>query len=99
MKSSLHSLDLSFTTALPISHQPPSLLSSQPDCQLGTHSDASILQLSLLINYQLALGPRSIALGQIQQKRPFPDNPLIVVCVFAAAGTCLPSRCLAMDVC
>jgi hypothetical protein len=48
--------------------------------------------------FQLAWDPRYIASGRIQQKTPFTNNPLIVACVFVVAGTCLPSRCLAMNV-
>jgi hypothetical protein len=33
-----------------------------------------------------------------KQKTPFPNNLLIVACIFVAAGMCLPIRWLAMDV-
>jgi hypothetical protein len=46
----------------------------------------------------LAWGPRYIVSGQTQQKTPFPNNPSIVTCVVVTAGTCLPSRCLAVNV-
>jgi hypothetical protein len=49
--------------------------------------------------YQLAWGPGYIASGLTQKKTLFPSNPSIVACVFVTAGKCLPSRCLAMDVC
>jgi hypothetical protein len=54
---------------------------------------------------QPALDPRYIASGRIQQKTPYPTSPLhrngsssSVACVFISAGTCLPSRCLTMNV-
>jgi hypothetical protein len=47
---------------------------------------------------QLAWDPCNIALGWTQQKTPFPYSPSTVDCVFIAAGTCLVSRCLAMNV-
>jgi hypothetical protein len=50
-------------------------------------------------NSQLAWDPRYIASGQTQQKTPFPNNPPVVASVFVAAGSCLPSRCLAINVC
>jgi hypothetical protein len=49
-----------------------------------------------------ALDPRYITSGRIQQKTPFPslwpNNTSIVAYVFVAAGTCLTSRCLAINV-
>jgi hypothetical protein len=47
---------------------------------------------------QLAWGPCYIASGRTQQKTQFPNNPSIAACVFVDAGTCLPSRCIAMHV-
>jgi hypothetical protein len=47
---------------------------------------------------QLARVPHYITSGWPQQKTPFPSNPFIVAYVFVAVGTCLPSRCLAMNV-
>jgi hypothetical protein len=44
------------------------------------------------------LGSLLYSLGRIQQETPFPNNPFIVACVFAAAGTCLQSRCLVINV-
>jgi hypothetical protein len=44
------------------------------------------------------LGPHYIASGRTQQKTSFSNNPFIVACVFVAAGTCLPSRFLTMNV-
>jgi hypothetical protein len=47
------------------------------------------------------LGSRYIASGRTQQKTSFallyPNNNSIVAYVFVAAGTCLPSRCLTMN--
>jgi hypothetical protein len=45
-----------------------------------------------------ALGPRYLASGRPQQKTPFPNNPFIVADIFVAAGTCLPSPCLAIKI-
>jgi hypothetical protein len=51
---------------------------------------------------QRALYLRYIASGRIQQKTPFPSlqpkDTSIVVYIFVAAGTCLPSRCLTINV-
>jgi hypothetical protein len=47
---------------------------------------------------QWAWDPRYIDSGRTQQKTPLPNSASIAACVFVAAGTCLPSRCLAMDV-
>jgi hypothetical protein len=52
--------------------------------------------------FRLAWDPRYIASGRIQQKHLFhrysTTNTSIVPYVFVAAGTCLSSRCLAMNV-
>jgi hypothetical protein len=51
---------------------------------------------------QLVWDPCYIASGRTEQKKPFPSlqlkNTSIVAYVFFAAETCLPSRCLAMNV-
>jgi hypothetical protein len=46
----------------------------------------------------LAWVPHYIVSGRTQQKTQFPNNLIIVACVFVAAGRCLPSRSLAMNV-
>jgi hypothetical protein len=63
---------------------------------LVNHSTA-IPRDSLIIT-SAGLDPRYIASGRPQQKTPFRNNPFIVAYVFFAAGTCLPSRYLAMNV-
>jgi hypothetical protein len=58
----------------------------------------SVIQLPSQETHLLSL----LALGRTQQKTPFPslepNSTLIVAYVFVAVGTCLPSRCLAMNV-
>jgi hypothetical protein len=67
-----------------------SLLSYLRRAQLSTAS-SHLTQL-----FQLAWDPRYMSSGKTEQKTPFCNNPFIFACILDAAGTCLPSRCLAM---
>jgi hypothetical protein len=49
----------------------------------------------------VGLGPSLCSLGVIHREHSFhryPNNTSIVACLFVATGTCLPNRCLAMNV-
>jgi hypothetical protein len=71
----------------------PQFLCSQADILAGGRLETRLTQLA-----QLTWSPRYIVSLRTQQKTPFPNNPFLVACVFVAAGMCLPSRCLAMNV-
>jgi hypothetical protein len=65
----------------------------------GYHSPSSAIGYrTILIISSVSLRPRYIALVRTQQKTPFPNNLSLVACVFAAAGPCLRSRRLSMNV-
>jgi hypothetical protein len=84
MKSSIHNL-ISTNSLLSLLKHPAELNCTQ-------HSTNSQLF------PQLAWGLRYIASGPTPQKTPFVTNSSIVAHVFTVAGTCLPSRCLAMNI-
>jgi hypothetical protein len=68
-------------------------------CQLSRcHLFSIISDCRFSANSQLAWDPYNVASGQTQQKALFANNPFIVACMFVAAGTCLMSRCLAINV-
>jgi hypothetical protein len=77
-------------------------LATQPVSISSHASTTAVSRDSLNSIAQLAWGPCYIASVRIQQKPPFPSlelsNISIVACLFVAAGTCLPRRCLATNV-
>jgi hypothetical protein len=110
VKSFLHSQTLNSTELHSITLM-PQLLNSIPSLDSSaskpTSWQAGILKLNWLADIssrssstapQLSWDPLYTASGPTQQKTPFPNNPSLVACVFVTVGTCLPSRCLEMNV-
>jgi hypothetical protein len=91
---------LNHTLQISLHYSAHKVFSSQLNFFLAISSQLSSTAVSkdFFNSISAGLDPRYRASGRPQQKTPFPNNLNIVAYVFVAAGTCLPSRCLAMKI-